>query len=736
MRIVQVVTMVASDGAFGGPVSVAIAQCAELARQGHSVTLLAGWDGHAQLRIPGVRVVLARTKRVPGTGFIGTWSPAAVRWLRKHRSEVDLVHVHAGRHLLDMDVALAASHLGLPYVLQTHGMVMPSSSPIVWAFDRWRTRRVVAGARALLSLTVEEDGGLERLFPTASVHRVRNGVAAPPPGRRTASTVPEVLFLARLHPRKRVLAFARMADLLHRRGIDAHFTVVGPDEGDLTSLRAFIAERPELPLQYEGDVPPGDGPRRLSQAAVYVLPSVGEVFPMTVLEALAAGTPSVITNECGIAGELAEYDAAVVTSPEPGALADGVLSVLTDAERAEQLTAAGRAAIETRYGIDAVAADLSQLYARVAPGPTKPSVIWVTNSAPPYRLPVWEALSRDTDLEVWLLESDDRLRSDSNNRGDDWAVGRGSRNYRIRFLDTAVVKRGEARHYVCGWLSARHFAGRDAILIGGWDSPAYWVAAWCAGRAGLRRVGFYESTLLSQRFARGPIAWARRRFYRMMDAVVVPGVAARDALLHEGVDPRRIVVGFNAVDVETIHEEANRVRAALPPPEGPQHLRALVVGQLIDRKNVAAAIGAIVAPELEHVTLTIVGGGKAERDLRDQVKRLGLNDRVRFAGYVPGTELPSLLATHDLLLHPALEEVWGLVVNEALAAGLPVIVSNRAGVAPSIEDMVGVRIIRPTEEAIRKALVEARPTVVDRPPILMETPERFAAVFRSALLSD
>jgi hypothetical protein len=62
MRILHVVTLVSADGAYGGPVAVAVAQTQALAELGHDVTLLAGWDGRAKLSAPKVDVQLLRAR--------------------------------------------------------------------------------------------------------------------------------------------------------------------------------------------------------------------------------------------------------------------------------------------------------------------------------------------------------------------------------------------------------------------------------------------------------------------------------------------------------------------------------------------------------------------------------------------------------------------------------------------------------------------------------------------------
>lgn len=364
LRIAHVLPYVSEDGAFGGPVAVAVEQCRELARTGHHVVLVAGWDGVVDLRIAGVDVRLFRAHALPGLGFSGLVSPPMVAALRRHVREFDVVHIHLGRHLLAVAAAEVCRLAGVPYVLQTHGMVTSDARAKSRILDAVAVRRVLAGARAVLALTSAEEESLDAVSRAgAHVVRIRNGVApVAVTTRRDPDAAPEVLFLARLHPRKRVLAFAEMAAVLHERGVRARFAVVGPDEGDLAALTAFVAAHPGLPLTYEGSIAPGASTARLAEADVYVLPSVREVFPMTVLEALAVGTPVVLTDDCGLSDELDGAGAALVTDGSPGSLADAVSSILSDDATRDRLLAGMGAALTASFGIERVAAELTGVY--------------------------------------------------------------------------------------------------------------------------------------------------------------------------------------------------------------------------------------------------------------------------------------------------------------------------------------------------------------------------------------
>jgi glycosyltransferase involved in cell wall biosynthesis len=178
---------------------------------------------------------------------------------------------------------------------------------------------------------------------------------------RTARTV---LFLARLHPRKNVLLFAEAARRLILSGSSASFQVIGPDEGDLAPLNTFIEQHGlQERLRYGGAVPSDEAQAHLRDAAVFVLPSRGEVVPMTVLEALAVGTPVVLSSDCGLAPELQEAGAAVVIDPEPELLARAIGGLLTDEARRSALAARGLEYARQSLSIRSVVDRLEEIYA-------------------------------------------------------------------------------------------------------------------------------------------------------------------------------------------------------------------------------------------------------------------------------------------------------------------------------------------------------------------------------------
>ncbi|MFJ4262340.1 glycosyltransferase [Paenarthrobacter nicotinovorans] len=341
MRVLQVCTLITPDAAYGGPVRVAVNQSRALIEAGHDVTLLAGANGFGKnlpTEYDGVPVKLFQAHQaIPKTGFAGLLSPGLTSYLLRH-PKPDVVHVHLARDLITLPTAMWARLGRIPYVLQTHGMIDPSRHPLTIPLDMFLTRPSLSGAEKVLYLTEVEKLGLEEVARNKiRLEKLENGVPLPSrpiPSPGTDTDMVEVLYLARLHPRKRPLSFVAMAKSLSVKYPHATFRLVGPDEGEAkATVSAIQAAARGDALSWEGSIAPELALQRMSKASVYVLPSVNEPFPMSVLEAMSLGKPVVITDSCGLAEAVRDSGAGLVVDDTQEALDTAVGSILADDSR-------------------------------------------------------------------------------------------------------------------------------------------------------------------------------------------------------------------------------------------------------------------------------------------------------------------------------------------------------------------------------------------------------------------
>ena len=367
MRILHVVTLVDDSSSYGGPLTVAINQCTELIRRGHDARILAGWRGEGQppKHLENVPAYLFPVHPVlPGLRFSSLFSIPMTYWLYRSARAFDVAHIHAARDLVPLVAAAQLRRAGVPYTTQTHGMVNPDQRRTARVLDRFATLPVLRAAGTRFVLTdAEEDAVIDLLDGSAPVTRLANGIALPAQ-RNVPDGLLDVLFLARLHPRKHVLDFARAALTLLGEGINARFSVCGPDDGDLPALAALIERaQPGRRLRYEGPLPHEDAMKRLREAAVFVLPSVDEPFPMTLLEALANGVPSICTSSCGLADDLRRERAALVIEPGERSLTTALRQLIADPQLRDDLAARAVEVADRSYSVAAVGDVLLRTYA-------------------------------------------------------------------------------------------------------------------------------------------------------------------------------------------------------------------------------------------------------------------------------------------------------------------------------------------------------------------------------------
>jgi glycosyltransferase involved in cell wall biosynthesis len=172
-------------------------------------------------------------------------------------------------------------------------------------------------------------------------------------------------------------------------------------------------------------------------------------------------------------------------------------------------------------------------------------------------------------------------------------------------------------------------------------------------------------------------SWLSPRVHRNCRYVTVSEVS-RTELAELGVDPARVTI---------VHNGTPAVSGG-PVPRTP-YPSLLVLGRLVPHKRVEIALATLAALSTDHpgLTLTIAGRGWWLEPLRAEAERLGVADRVVFAGFVDEAAKHRLLASSWVHLVPSLKEGWGLSVIEAAAHGTPsVAFTDAGGVAESIVD--------------------------------------------------
>jgi glycosyltransferase involved in cell wall biosynthesis len=262
------------------------------------------------------------------------------------------------------------------------------------------------------------------------------------------------------------------------------------------------------------------------------------------------------------------------------------------------------------------------------------------------------------------------------------------------------------------------------IYVDGWESPAFFITALYAKRLGMKLIYGYRSTQDSHRFTNFVIRKIRSSILSQADFIVTAGSASTKAVEAMGIASEKIVTLFNPVDVSWFYSFARDHRT---PVRSGHHY--IYVGQLIERKNLAAILHAFAAIRNDADTLTIAGDGPLAQDLKNLAASLGIAESVIFAGHRNQEELAKLYAASNTFILASTNEVWGLVVNEALASGLHVVVTDKCGVAEFVQDMDGAFICSTDQKSLQEAMSTSSRQwngYIEEPEILKFTPERFA----------
>lgn len=390
LNVLQIGGLAGPGAAAGGVWAVARMQRAALAALGESVELVGGWLGRLPAPAHGAddqdQVTLFRVRRpFPGARLRGLVSLRLPRYAAARAASADVVQVHLCRDFITTAATLLLSRGNTPIVAQSHGMLVPSHSLLIRIYDALITRRLVRVPRLWLTLTEDEERGLQQLgVDPVRMRRVVNAAAAP--DRQWADPEQQVyLFAARLASRKQPAVFVQAALQALDRGLDARFVLAGPDQGEGARIRALISESAHAErFQLSGELSPAQVQNAMASCTAYVLPALREPYPMSVIEAAAAGTPLIVTAECGLAADLAEGDAAVLPAPTTEAFRDAMLDLAADPHRRAELAANARRVHQRLWSTSALAEDLRKLYLEAA-GETAVNGTGSTISAGPVR---------------------------------------------------------------------------------------------------------------------------------------------------------------------------------------------------------------------------------------------------------------------------------------------------------------------------------------------------------------
>ena len=337
----------------------------------------------------------------------------------------------------------------------------------------------------------------------------------------------------------------------------------------------------------------------------------------------------------------------------------------------------------------------------------KRRLVVLTEIIAPYRIPVFNALAEREDVElhvIFLSETDNSMRQ--------WRVYADEIRFSYEVLPSWRGRLGKynilVNHRVA---SALRRARPEVIVCGGYNYLASWQALRWARRNQVQFLLWCESTASDHRGEHLLVESLKENFLRSCDGFVVPGKSALEYLQRLGAPLGKVFVAPNAVDTNlfatgerTVRERAERARQRLGLPQR----YFLFVGRLVKAKGVFDLLDAYSRLDAElrsQVGLVFAGDGPHRAELETLARDI-YPGAVHFPGFVHRDELASYYSLAECLVLPTHSDTWGMVVNEAMACGSPVICTDVAGCAADLVKTNGRLVVPGDVRQLAEAMQE------------------------------
>ncbi len=228
-----------------------------------------------------------------------------------------------------------------------------------------------------------------------------------------------------------------------------------------------------------------------------------------------------------------------------------------------------------------------------------------------------------------------------------------------------------------------------AVAVAGWAAPESGAAILCARRRGIPVILLSDSQ--NDDGVRSPIReFTKRRIVAQCDAALVGGPPHCHYVVELGMPAERVVMGYDVVCNAHFAEGADSARAdpvTVRAAHGLPERYLLASARFIRKKNLTAlvrAYAAAVADEIATPDLVILGDGEMRGLLEETIALCGVQARVHLSGFRGYDVLPAYYGLAEGFCHVSLKEQWGLVINEAMASGIPIIASRSCGATRTV----------------------------------------------------
>jgi glycosyltransferase involved in cell wall biosynthesis len=288
--------------------------------------------------------------------------------------EVDVVHIHSIHTMISTVAMKNARILGVPYILQPHGALD------AYHLNQGRLKKQLF-SRLLDSSNLRHLSGViyssqrearfgKKFLPSVPDFEVALGVDSrlfDPSQRRSTNAARSVLFHVRVTEKKRIDLLIRAFSIAGVRQTGAKLVIAGPIDERLKYDPVKLAEELNLTgtVTFMGKVDANTRERLLAESSIFALPSEDESFGVAAAEAVAAGCPTLLSANVGIADELERVGGTRTTLLNAGAIAAGIVELFEHPKRTAAMAAIGMSLAKEKYTWTSAAAQTLDAYNQV-----------------------------------------------------------------------------------------------------------------------------------------------------------------------------------------------------------------------------------------------------------------------------------------------------------------------------------------------------------------------------------
>jgi glycosyltransferase involved in cell wall biosynthesis len=295
------------------------------------------------------------------------------------------------------------------------------------------------------------------------------------------------------------------------------------------------------------------------------------------------------------------------------------------------------------------------------------NILFITNIPTPYRIDFFNDLGKLCNLTV-LFE-----RKLAKNRNSEW-LGKNNKNFEVHFLKGVPMGEDSSLSFhVFKWLKDRKY---DLIIVGGYSTPTGMLSIIFLNLINRPYVLNIDGGIIKKD---NPIKYLIKKYFISgANYWLSPGESATKYIVHYGAKRKKIYeYPFSSItesDVLSKDELKSVDKSIIRERLGIKEDRVvLMVGQIIYRKGIDLLLNA--AKDAKTIGFYVVGG-EATQEYQDMIDKWGLSN-VHFTGFMSKMELNEYYLASDLFVLPTREDIWGLVINEAMSKGLPIITTDK-----------------------------------------------------------